>query len=252
VATADGAEGFSEEFFENLAAIDERHFWFRGRNALVAWALRRYFPAARSFLDVGCGTGQMTRALQQAFPALRLTAVEAFDQGLAMTAQRVPSAELVRANVRRLPWEDEFDVAGAFDVLEHVREDESAIAELTRVVRPGGGVIVTVPQHQWLWSPVDDHSGHFRRYSRARLLEPMLAAGLEIVRVTSFVSLLLPVLALLRVASRGKPYRAGTETRISPLVNAIGAGASRLEGAAIAAGVSLPLGGSLLVIARRA
>lgn len=249
--TASGAiDGFSANFFDPLAAVEDTHFWFAARNALITWAVARYFPGARTFLEVGCGNGHVARALLRAFPALRLTASEAFIEGLANAARNVPAAELVQADIRNLPWEEEFDVVGAFDVLEHVAEDEAALRQMVRAIRPGGGVIVTVPQHPWLWSPVDEYSGHVRRYSRALLRSRLEDAGLRIERLTSFVSPLLPAMALSRLARRG-PLDPDAEFRISAAVNAAGAAVSRLERALIQAGISMPAGGSLLAVGRR-
>lgn len=248
--TSTDVEGFSAEFFDGLAAVEERHFWFRGRNALIGWALSRYFPNASTFLEVGCGNGQVAAAMQRMNPALRITASEAFVEGLSIAGRRMPDADLVQADARQLPWDDEFDVVGAFDVLEHIVDDAGAARQLARAARRGGGVIVTVPQHQWLWSPIDEYSGHQRRYTRSGLVNLLERAGLHVERLTSFVSLLLPVLALTRGARRDARDPMA-EFRISPGANGVGAAAMRLELALIRAGVSLPAGGSLLAVARR-
>ena len=245
-----GADGFSAEFFDRLIRVEERHFWFRARNELIAWAVTRYFPEARTFLDAGAGTGQVTRAMGRLLPQVRMTACEVFTAGLAWAGQQGTRAELVCADVRRLPWEDEFDVVGAFDVLEHVVEDVEAMRQLARAARPGGGVIVTVPQHQWLWSPIDDYSGHQRRYSRRLLVERLATAGLQVVHVTSFMTLLLPVLMASRFARRDQPADPEAETRISPLTNTVGGALTAVERGLLRTGASLPAGGSLLVVAR--
>jgi SAM-dependent methyltransferase len=251
VVAADGAEGFSAHFFDGLAGVEDRHFWFRARNALIAWALARYFPDAQTFLEAGCGTGQVVRSLQRARPGLRITASEAFLDGLTMAARRSAGIELVQADVRRLPWENAFDAVGAFDVIEHIVEDQEAVRQLARAVVPGGGVIVTVPQHGWLHGPVDEYSGHVRRYSRRELVGVLENAGLRVERVTSFVSVLLPALILSRALRRRRPVDPMEEYRLSPIVNTIGGVASAVDRVCIRAGLSLPAGGSLLAVARR-
>ena len=72
-------------------------------------------------------------------------------------------------DARRIPFEREFDVVGAFDVLEHIVEDEDVLGQMFKATRPGGGLLVTVPQHPFLWSASDEHAMHQRRYSRAEL-----------------------------------------------------------------------------------
>jgi 2-polyprenyl-3-methyl-5-hydroxy-6-metoxy-1,4-benzoquinol methylase len=251
VAAPQRETGFAAEFFDPLAEVEDRHFWFGARNALIVWALGRYFPGARTMLDAGCGNGQVARAIALARPDLRLTASEAFAEGLAIAARKAPGAELVQADVRALPWEHEFDVVGAFDVLEHVVEDGDALTQIARAVRPGGGVIVTVPQHQWLWSPLDEYAHHQRRYSRRELVSRLEQAGLRVVRATSFVSLLLPAMLASRRRQRGEPIDPAAEFRIPPFVNRTGHLIMRAERGLIRCGVSLPAGGSLLAIARR-
>src|SRR5205823_1532466 len=94
------------------------------------------------------------------------------------------------------------DAIGAFDVLEHVYEDEAVLRQLYQALKPRGGLLLSVPQHPWLWSPVDDYSHHRRRYIASALAEEVERAGFRILRQTSFVSLLLPVVALSRWRGR--------------------------------------------------
>jgi ubiquinone/menaquinone biosynthesis C-methylase UbiE len=240
---------YEPRYFDELEPIVRTHFWFVSRNALLAWALRHYFPDARSLLEVGCGSGQVALALQRANPALRLTGTEAFVEGLRLAASRVPDAELVLADARELPFDGEFDVAGAFDVLEHIADDDRALEQMVRAVRPGGGVILTVPQHDFLWSTMDELAGHSRRYSRALLTARLREHGLQIERITSFVSLLLPAMWASRLLQRQRPSRHDFE--LPAAVNRAALWIATLERGLIRAGVPLPVGGSLLAIARR-
>jgi len=72
-------------------------------------------------------------------------------------------------DVRRIPFREEFDVIGAFDVLEHVKEDEEVLLQMYQATRKRGGILVTVPHHPFLWSPVDDYARHVRRYKTLEL-----------------------------------------------------------------------------------
>ena len=69
---AETSDGFSAEYFTQLAKLEAGHFWFRSRNRLLIWALRRYFPHASSFLEIGCGTGFVLSGIRQEFPELML------------------------------------------------------------------------------------------------------------------------------------------------------------------------------------
>ena len=186
--------GFRPEYFEALAALEPGNFWFRARNRLIVDALRRYFPNMRNFLEVGCGTGYVLSGVASAFPNARIAGTEIFCAGLGFAARRVPRAEFLQMDARHIPYDAEFDVVGAFDVLEHIQEDEMVISEVHQAIKPGGGVIVTVPQHDRLWSRQDELAGHVRRYCARDLKTKMTRAGFRVIEMRSFVSLLLPAL----------------------------------------------------------
>jgi SAM-dependent methyltransferase len=245
----DGAPGFQNDFFEHVAEVESEHFWFTSRNALLVWAVRRFFPDARTLLDVGCGTGQVVAALQGALPRIRFTATDAFISGLRIAAGRAPGVELLHADATSPLYEAEFDVVGAFDVLEHIEDDEAAVRALARAVKPGGGILITVPQHEFLWSSVDEFARHRRRYSRARLTSLLERAGLTVVKQTSFVSLLLPAMIATRTLQRGGARDPHAEFRLPAVMNLAGRGVMAAERALIRAGWSLPAGGSLLTVA---
>ena len=152
---ASAQAGFKPEYFARLAAIEPGHFWFRARNALIQWALGKYFPNAESFFEIGCGTGYVLGGIRENFPRMRLVGSDIFTDGLIFAKARLPGVELYQMDARRIFFECEFDVVGAFDVLEHLVEDESALAQMFNAARPGGGLLVTVPQQRYLWSASD-------------------------------------------------------------------------------------------------
>jgi SAM-dependent methyltransferase len=249
---ADSNPGFHREDFATLAPIEAQHFWFRARNELLLWALQRYAPTFRSLLESGCGTGFVLSGIARSFPEARLVGTEIFVEGLAFTRVRVPGAELMQMDARALPYADEFDVVAAFDVIEHIDEDELVLRNLHRATKPGGHCLLSVPQHRWLWSPADEEACHKRRYGVGELEQKAVRAGFTIVRSTSFVTILLPVLALARRLDRRRGRTGGPESlRMSPIVNRILETLLRLERTAIRAGFSLPVGGSRLVVFRK-
>jgi SAM-dependent methyltransferase len=250
----DAADGFKPEYFAGLAAREAEHFWFRGRNALIIWALRKYFPNFSSFLEVGCGTGFVLAGVSKAFTGVRLAGSELFPEGLEIASARVPAAAFVQMDARKIPYVDEFDVIGAFDVIEHIKEDMVVLENLYRAVRPGGGVLIAVPQHPWLWSAADDYGLHQRRYGVSELQRKLQRAGFKVIRSTSFVSLLLPAMSASRLLRRRPPaeYDPAEEFDISPMVNRLFEGVLGIERTMIAAGLNLPFGGSRLVVAKKA
>jgi len=245
-------EGFPDEAFRQLAAIEDGNYWFESRNRLILWALRRYFPNARSFFEMGVGTGFVLRAIDRACPGVELAGAELLQTGLEIARTRVPHATLWLADARDCPAGRAFDVVGAFDVLEHLDDDDAALRGLYAATRPGGGLLISVPQHPWLWSYKDEYSRHVRRYRRSALAKQVESAGFEIIRATSFVSLVLPLMALSRQRTPQRHDFDGIpEFRVPALINSCLKACLGIERLLIQSGVSWPLGGSLLMVARR-
>lgn len=252
-AAGAGADGFEAEFFEPLAALEPGFWWFEARNELIAWALRRWFPAMSSFMEIGCGTGFVISRLAREFPGVRMSASELFAEAMPFVARRLPDADLYQFDACDIPFRDEFDVIGAFDVVEHIGADDVALAEMRRALRPGGGLVLTVPQHPALWGPSDDIGHHKRRYTRSVLRRRLEAAGYRVLALRSFVALLMPLLVASRFAARRSAAPdPRAEFRIAPWVNRVLTGVMAAERAAIAAGADSPFGGSLIAVAQRA
>ena len=247
--------GFRREYFGELAMVEARNFWFRARSDLIVWAMTTYFPDCRRFLEIGCGTGFVLNGIWAAFPSAELSGSEIFSAGLEFAARRVPSAQFFQMDARSIPFRDEFDVVGAFDVLEHIDDDESVIAEVGKALRPGGGFLISVPQHRSLWSTQDEHAFHVRRYSATELCRKVEAAGFEVVRMTSFVSLLLPMMFASRLRLRkGKAdseFDAMAALRSPRAINMALEAVMMIERSLIRWGLSFPAGGSLLLVARK-
>jgi SAM-dependent methyltransferase len=245
--------GFPQASFARLAALEDRNYWFQARNRLIIWALRRHFPDMRSYLEVGCGTGCVLGAVERAFPEVTPLGGEMHAAGLEQAAGRVRRARLLQMNALRIPFRDAFDVVGCFDVLEHVPDDAQVLAQCSLALRDGGGLLLTVPQHRFLWSASDEYAGHVRRYRRAEVLARLAAAGFRPLLATSFVSLLLPAMwaARARHPRMDERYDPGAELKVGSMTNAVLGGVLRIERALIGLGARFPFGGSLLVAAQK-
>ncbi|MEI8344925.1 MAG: class I SAM-dependent methyltransferase [Candidatus Omnitrophota bacterium] len=239
--------GFRASYFADLAQTEAEHFWFRARNRLILWALRKYCPAFCSFLEIGCGTGYVLSGIAKTYPAARLHGSEIFTAGLVFAAAREPEIDLMQMDARNIPFVDEFDAIGAFDVLEHIKEDEHVLDQIHQALKPRGVLLLTVPQHAWLWSQVDQHACHVRRYSAQELRIKVKTAGFEILRTTSFVSILFPLMCASRILHK-KP---AAEMKISPRLERLLERVLNTEVSMIRRGVNFPIGGSRLVVARK-
>lgn len=244
--------GFKTHYFKELAELEAGNFWFRARNKLILWALNEYSLEMKSFLEIGCGTGFVISAISTQFPEAKLSGSEFMEEGLVYARQRLPGAEFTQMDARNIPYESELDAVGAFDVLEHIEEDELVLQQIYKALKPGGMVFITVPQHRWLWSTVDEYACHVRRYTANELHQKVCRAGYEIIRSTSFVSTLLPAMYLSRLLQREKmdvSIDAMAELHINPILNKIFEWLLNLELTLIRVGISLPVGGSRLLVA---
>lgn len=242
-------DGYSSVHFSALEECEDGSFWFRSRNKLIVWAMKCFFPNARSFLEGGCGTGYVLSAVEKAFPEWRTAGLEPFAEGLRVARKRTIRAELFRADIRNPPWEGEFDLVGVFDVLEHVEDDHRALSTLRRVLKPGGGFLATVPQHPELWSSTDDDARHVRRYRPGELAKKMEAAGFRVIYSTSFVFFLLPFLAWSRRGRRRG--RARIELGLPSFADRAFELLLRVERFFLRCGFRFPAGGSGLVAGRK-
>ncbi|WP_300394260.1 class I SAM-dependent methyltransferase [Henriciella sp.] len=248
------ADGFKPEYFEQLARLEAGNFWFKGRNRLILWAMRTFCHRQQSFLEVGCGTGFVLSAVVEQNPETDAMGSELFVDGLKIAAERVPSASFIQMDAREIPYVAEFDVVGAFDVIEHIEEDEIVLAQLHQALRKGGKLLLTVPQHKLLWSQADVYACHKRRYSAKELHHKVRAAGFEIERTTSFVTTLLPAMVVSRLMgkkSSAEDFDETKELELPSWMNAVFYAMLRFELALIRLGIGLPVGGTRMLVARK-
>ena len=250
---ADAQESYNPAWYKELARLEDRNFWFRARNRLIGWLARRHLPASANFLEVGCGTGYVLTMLRKEFPQWRITASEVFPDAFRFAAQRIDaSVQMQQFDGRAIPYREEFDAIGAFDVIEHIEEDVAVLNEIHAALKPEGLLIASVPQHKFLWSRYDEIGRHFRRYEMTDLRERLAGAGFRIVDTTSFNSLLLPLMWLSRSVRRmASEADLLDELRIGSVTNALLSAVLAAEFALVRIGVRWPAGGSRIFVARR-
>ena len=246
-------DGMAPDAHHALDQMQHRSFWFRARNRLLTDMVQRYFPQTKALLEIGCGTGYVLSALAQALPHARIVGSEIYANGLGYAAQRLNGrAEFFQMDATAIPFTGEFDLIAACDVLEHIDDDERVLAEMHRALRPGGGLLLTVPQHPFLWSHSDEAACHKRRYRTNEMADKASKAGFEILRDTSFVSMLLPVLMLQRLTQgRQDNYNPDAEFSLPGWLDRMLEVPMEVDRLLIRLGLSLPSGGSRLVLARR-
>lgn len=192
-----------------LAELEDDHWWYRERRHLLAKAISGLTPGRA--IDIGAAGGGNTRVLRQhGWDAVALEygadgAEVAHGRGLAT----------VRGDATRLPLADaSLDLVVAFDLLEHLVEDDAAVAEVHRVLKPTGTYLVAVPADPRLWSDHDEAVDHVRRYTREGLVALLERGGFEVTDVRSWNVLLRPVVAMRRKTSSGSDL-----DDVHPIVN---------------------------------
>jgi ubiquinone/menaquinone biosynthesis C-methylase UbiE len=235
--------------------LEDTYWWFVARRELASELVRRHrgrLPARLRILDVGCGGGAglvtfsrfgQALGLDRSQEALRLSRSRGDFTLICGTAERLPLAA------------DSMDLVTALDVLEHVPEHESAVAEMARVCKPGRLVIVTAPAYQALWSEHDEALDHLRRYRAGEVRRLLEDAGLRIVTLSYCITVLLPVIFAFRTAQKllRPPNRGRPRTALRPLPglpNRLLIGLLRLETTWLLR-IPLPFGVSVVCVAEK-
>ena len=243
--------------FDLMYAVEQTHWWYRGRRTLVRHALDRFAPRRRPLriLDVACATGMSFRFLAD-YGEIR--GIDISDETIRLCAQRGID-RIVKGDAMRLPFQDEsYDVVLALDAFEHFDDDVEAMRETRRVLGPGGLLVVTVPAFMSLWSPHDEAYHHRRRARRPQLRERLERAGFAVERLSYSTMTLFPAVYLLRRWRRWRGEQgADAESPSSDFavpfpapVEALASAVTRAE-VALERRVDLPFGVSLWGVMRR-
>jgi SAM-dependent methyltransferase len=235
---------------------EDAYWWYRGLRILLKGLLARYAPAraaTRMILDAGCGTGANLRLLEAYGHAL---GVDISEQAIEFCRARgISPNQVMQASVTDLPFRDGlFDLTVSFDVICNIVDDTGALAEVARVLKPRGVLIVQLPAYRWLWSRHDVAVGHKWRYTARSTREKLSRAGFVIERLTYVNTLFFPFVAARRVLDR-RALENGHAIRseVSPLPRAVNGFLSALYTAETqtAARVDFPYGLSVLAVARK-
>lgn len=250
---------YPDNGFDLTQEYSTSSFWVRSRSRLFKYLVEKYLPKAEKvkFLEVGCGTGDFLRQLV-GNSRLEITGSEIYLKGLQYAQKNLPQVSFVQFDVTQGPIDDQFDMVVSFDVLEHVEEDVQALANIHNMLNTNGVVIISVPQHMFMWSELDVLVKHKRRYSRRELCEKLTSTGYEVTYATSFVFTLFPIMCLSRLLERKRSTTTSDEAELEKRVHFSGFSNfvlnafMRLDELMIRLGLSLPFGGTLVVVASKA
>lgn len=249
-----------DQMYDLFSEVGAGHWWFEGRRQVVDAVIGQVLPKTAagdadrpSIIDIGCGTGVMLGMLGTYG---KVTGLEMFEEAAAFCRAEFGDAVEIRIGEipQDLPSDGNFDVACAFDVVEHIEDDLGAVKRIYETVCPGGLFISAVPAFPILWGDTDVLSHHFRRYRRKPYNALMEAAGFTVERSTYFNTWLFPPAVVVRLSNRVFRRRDAerkadlefTSARVDTLLTRIFASERH-----IVRRVALPFGVSLLTVARR-
>jgi SAM-dependent methyltransferase len=243
---------------------EDKHAWFAGRTR----AILKYLDAelgppvpgqVRKILDIGSGAGNMAHHLAQYGQVF----------GIDYNPRPLPVAQarglpVSQGSGSELPFPAAtFDLVALLDTVEHIPDELGVLAECSRVLKPGGKLIVTVPAFMWLWSYNDEINAHQRRYTEPELRQKLELCGLRVTRASYNNFFLFPAIAGIRIL---RPYNPGLKSPhldgeldgyqvdMEPIpepANTVLHGVGRLEAEILARG-HLPFGTSVIALAEKA
>ncbi|MCX7729371.1 MAG: methyltransferase domain-containing protein, partial [Bacteroidia bacterium] len=252
-----GNDGFPPHMFDLLAELEEKSFWFKARNEILIHLFQKYLGTGKDkkVLEIGCGNGYVLRGLQSL--GYQLIGSEIYLDGLKNVQKRLQQVELIQLDALNMPFSNELNAIGAFDVIEHIDNDVRVMQQVYQALKPGGYFFITVPQYQFMWSYLDDYARHKRRYTQKELKKKLEDTGFQIRYSSSFVTMLFPFVLLSRLLKKNKPIEKVTvqdviqEFQIPEWMNNLFYKCMKADVWCIRNNFSLPFGNSIVVVAQK-
>jgi SAM-dependent methyltransferase len=183
------------EIYDQIQAIEQTHWWYIARRKIIFdWVLQTLanYPSPK-ILDIGCGTGFNVEYLQ-ARGYKQVVGLDFSMDALGFCQSRNLTC-LVCSDATHPPFGPvSFDMIMALDLIEHLADDTQALQHLTRILKPGGTLIIFTPAFKFLWGLQDEVGHHYRRYTAGELRHKLIEAGLNITKLTYTNTFLFPLI----------------------------------------------------------
>jgi SAM-dependent methyltransferase len=258
------------ETYHMLAGRQGHYWWNRARRVMATALLLRSnaLPPGLRLLDLGCGPGGNLGMLAAFHPSL-VVGVDLSPLALSLARKTAPSANLIRADIsKKLPFSNEiFDIVTIFNVVcsDWVTSEVNVLREAYRTLRPGGFLLITEPAYKSLAREMDIVAMAHRRYRTGDIAAFCRSAGFEPLVASYFTWFGFPVLLALKAAKWIKHRlwgKAGPEHQdvarpaadmkpLPPIINSILYAAAAVEARAIARGLKIPFGTTVVCLARK-
>jgi SAM-dependent methyltransferase len=241
-----------DAYFDLMAEVADSHWWYRARRAWLEQEIGTRVAIGERAYDIGCGTADALATLAE-IGARPVVGTDLSEHVLRGVVARDTHPAVLKSLAEHLPFADHSAATLiSMDVIEHLDDDQLALGEYRRVLRPGGVLFLTVPAYQWIWSEHDERAAHRRRYSKTQFVTAARTAGFVVERSTYFFSFLVPVAALLRKTPLRRFFPATDEeaSEMHPAIASVLALLARLE-RRVGARIDLPFGLSILIVAHK-
>lgn len=236
--------------YHTMAKQEANYWWHKGRRHIIETVCNKFISKQKiTIADIGCGTGGNFELLRKYGNVDGLDISEA---ALEYCKKRSAYRKRVLTSAENVPI-NEYDIITAFDVLEHLENDNSVLRAWASSLKPRGYILLTVPAYQWLFGPHDRSLHHKRRYTRQELELKARKAGFSPVYCSYFFFFTFPFLLLSRIYEKRKKTTGPVSTykEIPLFLEKIFLLLSRLEGWLINKSATLPFGSSLIIIAQK-
>jgi len=232
-----------------MAYQQENHWWFKARREHIRTILKKYTPNRNiKILEIGCGTGANLSMLKE-YGEVYAMEMNEFASGYASetTGLEIKIGWLPD----NIPFDEKFNIVCLFDVIEHVKDDKTALKELQKLLLPDGIAIITVPAHPLLYGVHDKMHHHYRRYSTKALRKIIDESHMKTLKISHFNFLLFPALLITRIIDIIlKPERSTGYSIPNPFLNKILYKIFLSEKFSLNL-ISVPFGGSAFVILKK-
>lgn len=233
--------------------LEENHWWFIGRRNIIFDLIKDY-PKNIDILEVGCSGGPLLRFLDK-HGFRKLHGIDIDEEAIGICRQK-GIIDIRVADAEKTGFKDQqFDIVIASDVLEHIKDEDKALLEWHRILKPFGKLLIFVPAFKFLWSRHDEVNHHFRRYSRSMLTQILEKTNFKIERIsywnfclffpTSFIRILQRIL----LSNVKKP--GGQLFEANAFSNKTLEFILKFENKILSTGMNFPFGVSLFAIARK-
>ncbi len=191
------------EQFEIHSRIEDAHWWFTARRAIICRLIRALLPpdSGKRIVDIGCGTGANMAALAASY---RCTGIDPSPEGIELARRRFPDCRFICGEAPEALGASmgEADLFLLMDVLEHAEDDAGLLARLTGAARQDAYFVITVPADPALWSKHDEAFGHYRRYDEKTFTKVWDGLPVETLLVSHYNSRLYPLVKMARTLNR--------------------------------------------------